>query len=46
MLCGHARMDSPGFSTTRATYSFMDHDTGVVLHREHGDKRQVQVCVI
>ena len=29
VICGDARMDSPGFSATKATYSFM----------ERGDKR-------
>ena len=43
VVCGDARMDSPGFSTTKATYSLMKHDSGVVLHMEHGDKRQVHV---
>ena len=47
VLCGDTRMDSPGFSAMKATYTFMEHDSNVVLHMEHGDKRQVQcVCTI
>ena len=41
VLCGDARIDSPGYSATKATYSFMEHDSNVVLHMEHGDKREV-----
>lgn len=41
IVCGDARMDSPGFSATKATYSFMEHDTGLILHIENGDKREV-----
>ena len=44
VVCGDSRMDSPGFSATKATYSFMEHDSNIVLHMEHGDKRQV-CCV-
>ena len=31
-------MDSPGFSSVKGTYSLMDHDTGVILAMEHGEK--------
>ena len=46
VLCGDARMDSPGFSATKATYSFMEHDTHVVLHMEIGDTWQVYNNII
>ena len=42
VVCGGAQMDSEEFSATKATYSFMEHDTNIVLHMEHGDKRQVR----
>ena len=42
ILSGDCRMDSPGFSAVKGTYSLMDHDTGVILAMEHGDKRQVR----
>ena len=35
------RMDSPGFSATKGIYSLMEHETGHILHMEHGDKREV-----
>ena len=41
VLSGDCRMDSPGFSAVKGTYSFMDHATGIILCMEHGDKRQV-----
>ena len=37
IVCGDCRMDSPGFSAVKGTYSLMDHDTGVLLSMEHGD---------
>lgn len=40
-VSGDCRMDSPGFSAVKGTYTLMDHDTGVLLSMEHGDKRQV-----
>ena len=43
VLSGDARMDSPGFSATKATYSFMEEGgSHRVVSMEHGDKRQVQ----
>ena len=39
VVCGG---DSEGFSATKATYSFMEHGSNIVLHMEHGDKRQVR----
>ena len=42
ILSGDGRMDSPGFSATKATYSFMEEQgDGRVVIMEHGDKRQV-----
>ena len=41
ILSGDCRMDSPGFSAVKGTYSFMDHTTGMILSMEHGDKWQV-----
>ena len=41
IVCGDCRMDSPGYSAVKVTYSLMDHDLGVLLSMEHRDKRQV-----
>ena len=41
MLVGDCRMDSPGFSATKGTYSFMGTKSEKVVPMEHGDKRQV-----
>ena len=46
ILCGDGRMDSPGFSATKATYSFMEEQgSGRVVSMEHGDKRQVHTFI-
>ena len=46
ILCGDARMDSPGFGGTKATYSFIEEEGS---HRAvNGDKRQVcvhELCI-
>ena len=41
VVSGDCRMDSPGFSAVKGTYTLMDHETGTLLSMEHGDKRQV-----
>ena len=43
VLSGDCRMDSPGFSAVKGTYSPMDHDSGTIISIEHGDKRQVNI---
>ena len=43
ILCGDCRMDSPGFSATKGTYSFMDYDSKMIVAMAHGDKRQVSM---
>ena len=45
ILCGDCRMDSPGFSATKGTYSFMDYETNVLVVMAHGDKRQVSISL-
>ena len=45
VVSGDCRMDSPGFSAVKGTYTLMDHDTGLLLSMEHGDKRQVGTIV-
>ena len=49
VLCGDGRMDSPGYSATKATYSFMEENGSLrVVSMEHGDKREVSdhfLCV-
>ena len=46
IVSGDCRMDSPGFSAVKRTYTLMDHDTGLLLSMEHGDKRQVGIIVV
>ena len=46
VLSGDCRMDSPGFSATKGTYSFMDIESEKVISMEHGDKRQVCIPII
>ena len=41
MLSGDGRCDSPGKSAKYCTYSFMDVDSGYILHMETVDKREV-----
>ena len=43
ILCGDCRMDSPGFSATKGTYSFMDYESKMIVTMAHGDKRQVSM---
>ena len=43
ILCGDCRMDSPAFSVTKGTYSFMDYESNMVVSMAHGDKRQVSM---
>ena len=45
IVSGDCRMDLPGFSAVKGTYTLMDHDTGLLLSMEHGDKRQVGTIV-
>ena len=46
VVSGDCRMDSPGFSAIKGTYTLMDHDSGTLLSMEHRDKRQVICCYI
>ena len=46
VLAGDCWMDSPGFSATKGTYSFMDTNSEKVVSMEHGDKRQVRSSLI
>ena len=41
ILSGDGRYDSPGKSAKYCTYSFMDIETGYILHSESVDKREV-----
>ena len=38
VLAGDSQMDSPGFSATKGSYSFMDIESQKVVSMEHGDK--------
>ena len=41
VLCGDARMDSPGFSAAKGAYTMMDYNTKKIFTMEFGDKREV-----
>lgn len=41
ILSGDGRCDSPGKSAKFCTYSIMDTETGLILHSETVDKREV-----
>ena len=41
-MSGDGRCDSPGSSAKYCTYSFMEPETGIILHAETVDKREVQ----
>ena len=41
IVSGDCRMDSPGFSAVKGTYTLMNHETGGLISMQHGDKRQV-----
>ena len=39
IICGDGRMDSPGFSATKGSYTMMDYASKKLLTIECGDKR-------
>ena len=39
IVSGDCRMDSPGFSAVKGTYTLMNHDIGRLISMQHGDKR-------
>ena len=43
ILAGDGRYDSPGKSAKFCTYSMMDIDSGLILHAETVDKREVRL---
>ena len=45
IVSGDCQMDSPGFSAIKGTNTLMDHDTGVLLSMEHGDKQQLNTVL-
>ena len=45
VLCGDGRMDSPGFSATKGTYTVIDHTTKKILNMECGDKQEVCLAI-
>ena len=48
VVSGDCRMDSPGFSAVKGTYTLMNHETGTLISMQHGDKRQVRytMCLL
>lgn len=46
VLCGDARMDSPGFSATKGAYTLMDYNSKKIFTMEFGDKREVNARTI
>lgn len=41
VVCGDGRMDSPGFSATKGSYTIMNYETNELLTMEFGDAREV-----
>ncbi len=41
VVCGDARMDSPGFSAKKGAYTLMDYNSKKIFTMEFGDKREV-----
>ena len=46
VICGDCQLDSPGWSTTYSTYTFMDYNNKKMINMEFGDKREVEYWVI
>ena len=44
VICGDCQLDSPGWSATKGTYTFMEHGTKKLVAMQFGDKREV--CLI
>lgn len=41
IICGDCQLDSPGWSATKGTYTFMDHQSKKIVTIQFGDKREV-----
>ena len=46
VICGDCQLDSPWWSTTYSTYTFMDYSSKKMINMELGDKREVEYWVI
>ena len=46
VICGDCQLDSPGWSATKGTYTFMDYNCKKIINIEFGDKREVEYWVI
>lgn len=48
VVSGDCRMDSPGFSAVKGTYTLMNDETGTLISMQHEDKRQVRytICLL
>ncbi len=45
IVCGDGRMDSPGFSATKGSYTIMEYGTNQLLTMEFGDAREVNINI-
>ncbi|XP_057291839.1 uncharacterized protein LOC130614426 [Hydractinia symbiolongicarpus] len=43
IICGNCQLDSPGWSATKGTYTFMDHQSKKLVMMQFGDKREVNL---
>ena len=41
IVCGDCQLDSPGWSATKGTYTFMEHENKKLIAMQFGDKREV-----
>ena len=46
VLCRDCQLDSPGWSATKRTYTFLDYNRKKMINVEFGDKREVEHWVI
>ena len=46
VICGDCQLDSPGWSATKGTYTFMNYNSKKMINMEFRDKQEVEYWVI